>query len=100
LQVDITRALQWIVTYTHNASAVNAPLPDTVRLAALLLAEQFAIAAAHPDVGLKSETLDDYSYTRAQSSGIDFDALQLGSLLDAYKVKQKNGNTELRLLVV
>lgn len=87
LAVDISRAEQYVVTYTHNS--FPGELPGPVKTAVLLLAEAYAARANQMKETkggtFKSETFDDYSYTVGESSMQDvFAALDLPSLLDEY----------------
>lgn len=110
LAVDISRAEQYVITYTHNdfsAAAYATTIPSSVRTAVIILAEAYArqavISAKQTDFavkknGMKSETYDDYSYTASESvSDLDIDALNLSSLLDDYVLAKATGNVTLRL---
>ncbi len=93
LKVDISRAEQYVIAYTHNVFEDCETLPENVRTAVILLAEAYGYSAVRSLKGVKSETFDDYSYT-AENGGLDFDALGLDALLgDFVKVQPKNGVT-------
>lgn len=103
LRVDITRAEQYVISYTNNRFA-NGNLPEEVRTAVLLLAEAYAYnsSASLNSEGkpsgtrrLKGETFDDYSWTGADGEDeIDFDGLDVNILLDPFVVvKPRNGVT-------
>lgn len=98
LSVDILRAEQYVINYTHNRFE-NVLLPDPVKTAVILIAEAYAAYAA--DLGtrtstVKSESFDDYSYTAADTMYI-LGNLDLGPLLDDYiefeQAKAKNAVT-------
>ena len=93
LRVDISRAEQHVITYTHNDFSDVEPLPEPVKTAVLILAENYAHNAAIISRELKSETLDEYSYT-AENSTIEVSDLDLGALLDGFvKPIAKSGIT-------
>lgn len=100
LAVDISRAEQYVVTYTHN----NFPdeLPGPVKTAVLLLAEAYAARANQMKETkggtFKSETFDDYSYTAGEGTFEDFvKALDLAALLDDFVIKQASGTITMRM---
>ena len=81
LSVDISRAEQYIITYT-------------------LMAEAYAHnAALTSSKVLKSETFDDYSYS-ADHSDIEVTDLDLAALLDDYVVTAANGTVTMRMRVL
>jgi len=96
LAVDIARAEQYIITYTHNDFARFAELPAAVKTAALLLAEFYAQNAANGGQTLKSETFDDYSYT-AETTANDIASLNLAALLDDFVLVRPKGAVTLRM---
>lgn len=101
LRVDITRAEQYVITYTHNdfSDEEKYPeIPDAVKAAVLILAEAYARSATSRFItqGVKSETFDDYSYT-ADEGTIDYDSLGLAGLLDPYVIAEANCGVTLRL---
>lgn len=88
LSVDITRAEQYVISYTNNSfddAKKYLTVPEAVKTAVILLAEAYAQHAVEGARMMKSETFDDYSYTAADST-IDIDSLCLGPLLDDYVV--------------
>lgn len=99
LRVDISRAEQYVISYTNNHFTDYETIPEPVRTAVILLAEGYAYgAAADTKTGgkrLKSESFDDYSYTAADSE-TDWDTLlnDVKILLDPYIiVEPRNGVT-------
>ncbi len=89
LTIDISRAEQYVINYTHNRfddPEKYPTLPESVKTAVILIAESYAAYAA--DLGtragtLKSESFDDYSYTAADTTYI-IGNLDLGPLLDEF----------------
>ena len=93
LTVDIARAEQYVITYTHNTFEAEEEIPSAVKTAVLILAEAYAHNSVQAAREVKSETFDDYSYT-AEASSISIDGLDLAALLDAFvKAEPKNGVT-------
>ena len=92
LAVDIARAEQYVITYTHNDFAEEA-LPLAVKTAVLLLAEFYAQNAVTSGQTIKSETFDDYSYT-TETVAASIEKLDLAALLDDFvQVQPKCGVT-------
>lgn len=98
LEVDIARAEQYIITYTHNRFEGYEKIPDAVRTAVIILAEAYARSATSKFVtqGLQSETFDDYSYTVADGS-VDYDGLGLAGLLDDFVIAEATHGVTLRM---
>lgn len=96
LAVDIARAEQYVITYTHNAFKDFEEVPGPVKTAVLLLAEAYGHNAVIAAKDVKSETFDDYSYT-AETSQISIEALDLSALLDAYVIKEPRNGVTLRM---
>lgn len=93
LAIDIARAEQYVITYTHNTFEDVEEIPQEVKTAVILLAETYAHNSVMVSRDKKSETFDDYSYT-ADVSSISVDGLDLAALLDAFvKAEPKNGVT-------
>lgn len=93
LAVDISRAEQYVISYTHNDFSGYEEVPKNVKTAVILLAEAYGYNSVISTKGMKSETFDDYSYT-AENTSISFKDLELDSLLKEYvKVKAQNGVT-------
>lgn len=97
LQVDISRAEQYVISYTNNDFADADEIPEAVKTAVILLAEAYAYnACADARSGgrrMKSEAFDDYSYT-SDDAYISIDSLDVKILLDPYvKVTAKSGVT-------
>lgn len=102
LEMDISRAEQYVITYTHNKFTDCAKIPAPVRTAVILLAEAYASYANQLKKtgggAVKSETFDDYSYTAGEGTFEDFvKALDLAALLDDYVIKQASGNVTMRM---
>ena len=87
LRVDIARAELWVLNYTRNRFFDDPEAPEPVRIAVLLLAEQYATTAAGGGGSaggmFKSERFDDYSYTLADSDFL-IDNLKLADLLSEF----------------
>jgi len=99
LTVDISRAEQYVITYTHNdfSDGEKYPtVPEAVKTAALLLAEAYAYNAVVSSKELKSETFDDYSYT-AERSVVSVESLDLAALLDDFIVAKANNAVTMRM---
>ena len=102
LAVDIARAEQYVVTYTHNKFEDYEEIPPPVKTAVILLAEAYA---SHANLlkttkggAFKSETFDDYSYTAGEGTFEDFvKALDLAALLDDFVIKQASGTVTMRM---
>ena len=102
LQVDIARAEQYVITYTHNRFEGYDKIPGPVRTAVILLAEAYASYSNQLKKtgggALKSETFDDYSYTAGEGTFEDLvKALDLAALLDDYVIPQANGTITMRM---
>ena len=104
LSVDIFRAEQYVITYTRNTFADPVrwlDIPEPVRIATLILAEQYAANAANLGMGtgggaFKSERFDDYSYTLADTD-FQTDNLKLGALLDEFVETKGPGNVVMNM---
>ncbi len=96
LKVDISRAEEYVISYTNNTFEELEQIPESVKTAVILLAEAYGNNAVLSSREMTSETFDDYSYT-AERSEIKPDTLWLGSLLDSYKIKAAKGNVTMRL---
>ena len=109
LKVDITMAEAYVITYTKNkfdTLEYATKIPESVRLAVILLAEAYAtravtnakVTASRMKSGMKSESFDDYSYTVSETVGdIDVSGMNLASLLDPYVIAKASGNLIMRL---
>ncbi len=102
LEMDISRAEQYVITYTHNSFEDCAEIPPPVKTAVLLLAEAYASYANQLKKtgggALKSETFDDYSYTAGEGTFEDLvRALDLSALLDDYVVAKPRSGVTMRL---
>lgn len=96
LTVDIARAEQYVITYTHNSFKDEKEIPPPVKTAVLLLAEAYGHNAAIAAKEVKSETFDDYSYT-TETSQISIEALDLAALLDDYVITEPRNGVTLRM---
>ena len=96
LSVDITRAQQYIVTYTHNDFNEFDEIPIAVKTAALILSEAYAYNSNISSNEKKSETFDDYSYT-AESVLISAQSLDLAALLDEFVITKPNNSVTMRM---
>ncbi|MGN1480750.1 DUF3199 family protein [Porcipelethomonas sp.] len=93
LAIDISRAEQYVISYTKNDFSEYEEIPQNVKTAVILLAEAYGYNSVISSNEIKSETFDDYSYT-AENSGIDFGTLGIEPLLEEFvNVKPKNGIT-------
>lgn len=102
LEMDISRAEQYVITYTHNRFENYETIPSPVRTAVILLAEAYASYANQlrktGGGAFKSETHDDYSYTAGDGTFEDLvKALDLAALLDDFVVRQANGTVTMRM---
>ena len=96
LKVDIARAEQYVITYTHNTFADAEEVPQPVKTAVLILAETYGRNAVVAAREVKSETFDDYSYT-AETSQISVEALDIAALLDDYVITEPRNGVTLRM---
>lgn len=96
LAVDIARAEQYVITYTHNSFKDMQEVPQAVKTAVMILAEAYGHNAVLAAKEVKSETFDDYSYT-SESSQISIDGLDLAALLDDFVVKEPRNGITLRM---
>lgn len=96
LAVDISRAEQYVIRYTHNEFKDDNTIPDPIKNAVIILAERYAHNAVEKTKTLKSETFDDYSYT-AESTVVDIADLDLGSLLDDFVIPVASGKLTMRM---
>ena len=102
LEMDIARAEQYVITYTHNRFEGYDKIPGPVRTAVILLAEAYASYANQLKKtgggAVKSETFDDYSYTAGEGTFEDFvKALDLAALLDDFVIKQASGTVTMSM---
>lgn len=93
LAVDIARAEQYVITYTHNSFEGEEKIPQSVKTAVLILAEAYGHNSIIAAREIKSETYDEYTYT-TETNQISIEALDLAALLDDYvKAEPRNGVT-------
>lgn len=102
LAIDISRAEQYVISYTNCDFSDDEKFPDipeNVKLAVLLMAEYYAQrATVSKDRLMKSETYNIYSYTVADSDEATMlSELGLGSLLDEYVVSKGDGRVVMKL---
>lgn len=95
LAVDISRAEAYVVAYTNNDFSKFEEIPQAVKTAVILLAENYGVAAAKGFGTMKSETFDDYSYTAAEGTLVE--TLGLGPLLDEYVVAEGKSGVTMKL---
>lgn len=102
LEVDIARAEQYVITYTHNKFEDCDEIPPPVKTAVILLAEAYA---SHANLmkttsggAFKSETFDDYAYSVGDTT---FSAavkdLDLAALLDDFVVSEPRKGVTVRM---
>lgn len=102
LAIDISRAEAYVINYTRNQfyDEKRYPnLPEPVRIAVLMLAEQYAANSAEFSTGVgtfRSESFDDYSYTLADTA-FKIDNLDLGPLLDEFIDSTGKGNMTMKM---
>lgn len=102
LEIDISRAEQYVIKYTRckfDDPSEFPEIPRAVKTAVILLAEAYAANAVNFGAGMgayKSESLDDYSYTAAETSYI-IDNLDLGPLLDEFVLKEAKNRVTMRM---
>lgn len=96
LAIDIARAEQYVITYTHNDFSDFEEIPPSVKLAVIILAENYGHNAVLVSKGVKSETFDDYSYTAADSAFSIAD-LDLAALLDDFVKAEASSGVTLRI---
>lgn len=100
LKVDITRAEQYVISYTNNTFADDEKypaVPEAVKTAVLLIAEVYAYNAAEGSREYKSESFDDYSYTLQDGRSVSIDLLDLGSLLDDFIIQASSNGVIMKL---
>lgn len=102
LEMDISRAEQYVITYTRNRFEEYDQIPGPVKTAVILLAEAYASYSNQLKKtgggAVKSESFDDYSYTAGEGSFEDLvKALDLAALLDDFVVTAASGNITMRM---
>ncbi len=96
LIIDISRAEQYVISYTGNDFSEYEEIPQNVKTAVILLAETYGYNSAVSAKELKSETFDDYSYT-ADTNLKNFDDIGLKPLLEDYMKDKDGGSIVMRL---
>lgn len=97
IAVDITRAEQYIISYTNNTFEDYEEIPVQVKTAVILVTEAYGYNTALTSREMKSEQFDDYSYTVADAEPIDLLGLDLASLLEEYCKAEANSGITLRM---
>lgn len=97
LAIDISRAEAYVTAYTNNTfpDTDYPTIPDAVKTAVIILAENYGVSAVKGFGSMKSETFDDYSYTAAEGTLVE--TLGLGPLLDAYIIVAPKNGVSMRL---
>ncbi len=96
LAIDISRAEQYVIDYTHTKFEDYSELPKAVKNAVIILAELYAHNAVERTKQMKSETFDDYSYT-TESTILNISDLDLPSLLDEWVNPNPKGRVTMRM---
>lgn len=96
LEMDIARAEQYVIQYTNNKFEKDSTVPESIKIAVILLAESYAYNAVISTKEMKSETFDDYSYT-AELRQLSVNNLDLKSLLDEYVITAATNRVTLRI---
>lgn len=102
MEVDIARAEQYVITYTHNRFEDYEEIPPPVKTAVILLAEAYA---SHANLmkttsggAFKSETFDDYAYSVGDATfAAAVKDLDLAALLDDFVVAEPRKGVTLRM---
>lgn len=70
LQVDIQRSELKLTTMTGRkiTDPIFSPIPSSIKTFLILWAEYYAAASDFESAGMKSETFDDYSYTKSEGA--------------------------------
>lgn len=90
IAVDISRAEQYVISYTNNDFSEFSEIPQNVITAVILLAEAYGFNSVISSKEITSETFDDYSY-KSVATAISFDGLGIEALLEEFvKIKPKN----------
>lgn len=102
LVFDISRAEKYIIQRTNNDFADDEKypsIPDEIKLATILVAEFYAnTSSKDPAEGVKSETFDDYSYTKYDNvSKLKVDDLDISYLVDSYVLEAPEKRTFMRM---
>lgn len=104
LMMDILEAETYVRKLITKPLEEHNPLPVTLRLALLKVAQYFALVNGDESIvkGYKSEKMGDYSYTMADGSSMSMP--DVSDLLDEYIDKDEpsgsNGNVFLRMRVL
>lgn len=97
LAIDIARAEQYVIAFANNKFEELEEIPEGVKTAVILVAEAYAYNACIAAREMKSEQFDDYSYTVADTAGIDLDLLDIAPLLEEYARDKAKDNVTLRM---
>ena len=96
IAVDIVRAEEYVIAYTHNDFSNYDAIPEAVKTAILILAESYGRNAVLTSRTAKSETFDDYSYTAFDGTAYA-EGLDIAALLDGFVLTQAGGKLTMRL---
>lgn len=101
LLVDISRAEQYVISYTKNNFEDYTDIPKSVKTAVVLLAEAYAYnSCADTNSGgrrVQSETFDDYSCTYGDGAYFEINSVDVKALLDDYVKKEPRNGVTLRM---
>jgi hypothetical protein len=102
---DITRAESYLIDRFGNdfSDAAKFPsIPPDVKLAAILVTEVYSYnAMLDPEKSnVKSETFDDYTYTRSGDGSLSVDVLDLEPLMHNYAIQKPEGKTFMRMTAI
>lgn len=107
---DITRAESYLIDRFGNAfdelnadgSAKYPTIPDDVKLAVILVTEVYSYnAMLDPEkAAMKSETYDDYTYTKEADAMLSVDALDLETLMSQYVIASGRGTVFMRATIL
>lgn len=96
LEIDIARAEQYVIAYTHNSFEEIKKVPQSVKTAAIILAEAYGHKSSVLTKEVKSETFDDYSCTY-ETKEISAEVLGIEVLLQDYVKKEPKNGVILRM---
>ena len=95
LAVDITRAEEYVLNYTHNDFSDYTEIPAAVKTAIMLLAEMYGYNAVTASKKLSGESFDDYSWSGEASLSVENTGVDM--LLDPYVVAASKGRITFRM---
>lgn len=97
LVIDIARAEQYVISCCNNTFGDCETLPESVRIAVILLAEYYAFHAVDSEERKHSESFDDYSYTLADRRVPTIEGIGLDALLEDFKQAKGKANITFKL---